>query len=142
MEIGALAGAGLAELDLNSVPAAEQLAERVEAMLSTRFAWFQGRELVEALQLRLEARRVSVSSTRARLLATLSRVEMQDPYAALWLAAECAHVFRVNTADVAAARARLLVQARAHGYTPLVQRLQGDRLPRVSGSMRVIAQAS
>ncbi|BAH38072.1 MAG TPA: HDIG domain-containing protein [Gemmatimonas aurantiaca] len=142
VEIGALAGAGLAELDLNSVPAAEQLAERVEAMLSTRFAWFQGRELVEALQLRLEARRVSVSSTRARLLATLSRVEMQDPYAALWLAAECAHVFRVNTADVAAARARLLVQARAHGYTPLVQRLQGDRLPRVSGSMRVIAQAS
>ncbi|HEY0931188.1 MAG TPA: diguanylate cyclase [Gemmatimonas sp.] len=142
VEVGALAGAGLAELDLNSMPAAEQLAERVEAMLNNRFAWFQGRELVEALQLRLESRRVPAAMTRSRLLSTLSRVESQDAYAALWLAAECAYVFQANTAEVAAARARLLVQARAHGYTPLVQRLQGDRLSRVSGSMRVVAHAS
>lgn len=142
VEVGALAGAGLAELDLRSIRAAEQLAQRVESMMNgmaNRFAWFQGRELVEALLLRLETKRTSVASIRGKLLTTLARIESQDAYAALWLAAECSHLLLANTADVAAARARLLVQARAHGYTPLVQRLQGDRLPRVSGSVRIIA---
>lgn len=53
----------------------------------------------------------------------MHRVEQHDQYAALWLGAECAMLFTGASAEGNAVRERMLVQARALGYAPLVARL-------------------
>ncbi len=126
VHLGALAGGGLAELDLGAVRGAVQR----EAVVDLRFAeraewWFEGRELCDALHVRVAA---ATGRSRADvaelLLARIERAERYDPYAALWLAAECAPLLRGVGPVAEAMLHRSLVHARALDYTPLARRIR------------------
>ncbi|MBU6366402.1 MAG: diguanylate cyclase [Gemmatimonadetes bacterium] len=133
VEVGATAGAGLAELELRSGHGAREQWTRARDRLGERAAWFQGRELWEALSLRLAAADVPPGTAEGALVEAVRRVEQHDPYAALWLGAECSALFVGATPEGIETRERLLVQARALGYAPLVARLTeqvaGDPAP-------------
>ncbi len=124
--LGATAGAGIAELRLGNVAAARLLlADCQQQLTSFGDAWFQGRELYEALALRIflqESPRQVVSV----LDGALARLESHDPYAAIWLAAECLAGARRQPAVEAGlieVTRRQAAQARALGYRPLISRL-------------------
>jgi hypothetical protein len=85
--------------------------------------WFQGRELWEALGVRLMDRKQGPHAALPMLLDALSHLEERDPYAALWLGAECAHLLRLPDPYAAAALDRLRMRARAHGYGALLAQL-------------------
>jgi diguanylate cyclase (GGDEF)-like protein/putative nucleotidyltransferase with HDIG domain len=123
VEVGATAGAGLSELDLHSLRGGQEQWMRARDRLGDRVHWFQGRELYEALTLRLAAAESPPPAAEALLLDAVHRVEQHDQYAALWLGAECAMLFTGASAEGNAVRERMLVQARALGYAPLVARL-------------------
>ncbi len=123
VEVGATAGAGLSELDLHSLRGGQEQWMRARDRLGDRGHWFQGRELWEALTLKLTAADSPPTAAEALLLQAVHRVEQHDQYAALWLGAECAMLFTGASPEGNALRERLLVQARALGYAPLVARL-------------------
>ncbi len=124
---GALAGAGLAELDLGAMRGARVHHDAVRALVDGRTdAWFEGRELCEALDVRLAAQDGSESEAVARLLDALDRAELHNQYAAIWLGAECAAVLRSAGRVAEVTLHRFLVHARALGYDPLVTRLRAD----------------
>jgi diguanylate cyclase (GGDEF)-like protein/putative nucleotidyltransferase with HDIG domain len=133
VEVGARAGAGLAELDLHSPHGARDQWARARDRLGHRTDWFQGRERWEALSLRLAALDAPRDASARQLVEAVRRVEPLDPYAALWLGAECSALFTGGPPEAAELRERLLVQARALGYDPLVLRLTepaaGDPAP-------------
>jgi len=90
IEIGAVAGAGLCLLDMGKGPlAAEKLAE-AESRMQDRPDWFQGREMVEALAVRLVAAEGRSEEAVDRLIAALAVAETAELYAAAWLTAACA----------------------------------------------------
>ena len=129
VQIGATAGVGLAELDLNTMGGAARQRDRARAMMGARTNWwFQGRELWEALTIRLTANEQGASPALHLLLDALQRAVAHDQYAAVWLGAECADLFLVADATQIAVRDRLLMQARALGCEPLVTKLMGERL--------------
>jgi diguanylate cyclase (GGDEF)-like protein/putative nucleotidyltransferase with HDIG domain len=129
VQIGAIAGIGLAELDLNTMGGAARQRERARLLIGGRVNWwFQGREVWEALDIRLAAMEHGASRALALLIDALSRAEAHDQYATLWLGAECAELFLKADAGAIATRDRLLVRARALGYEPLVAKLTGVRL--------------
>ncbi|MGV3710708.1 MAG: diguanylate cyclase [Gemmatimonas sp.] len=129
VQIGATAGVGLAELDLNTQGGAARQRDRARALMGTRTTWwFQGRELWEALTIRLAASEQGATQALRLLIEALQRAESHDQYAAVWLGAECADLFMVGDASTIAVRDRLLIQARALGCEPLVAKLLGERL--------------
>lgn len=138
VRIGAMAGAGLAELDLLSTRGAVEHRDQARALLAGRQDWFQGRELLDALELRVCGAEESGVAARRRLLERLPQVEVHDPYAAVWLGAECVELMDGSTPALSGMRSRLLVQARALGYSPLVGRLASvpDGDTAVVGSIR------
>lgn len=124
--VGATAGAGLAELRLGNVAAAKLLlAEVRDGVVSRGDAWFQGREFVDALIIRLQLLDAP-RAVPATLDEALTRIEPHDPFAAIWLAAECVDgAQRQPTlhASLLEVTRRQAAQARALGYAPLVARL-------------------
>jgi diguanylate cyclase (GGDEF)-like protein/putative nucleotidyltransferase with HDIG domain len=129
VQIGAIAGIGLAELDLSTIAGAARQRERARTLLANRTQWwFQGRELWEALDVRLTATEFGAAAGLKLLLDAVARAEGHDQYAALWLGAECADLFHAGDAYSIAVRDRLLVQARSLGYEPLVSALSGMQL--------------
>jgi diguanylate cyclase (GGDEF)-like protein/putative nucleotidyltransferase with HDIG domain len=124
VHIGSMAGAGLAELDLGLPNGGEERFVHARELVAGRNDWwFQGRELWEALQIRLMP--TAPDAARAHLLAALARAETHDQYAALWLGAEFSELLRDGDAACDATLHRLQMQARALGYQPLVARLAG-----------------
>ena len=122
---GALAGVGLAALDLGEVRAARQQQEAVTALRAQRNAWwFQGCEMCDALDVRLAATTDSAARALDTLLGQLTRADESDPYAGLWLAAECASVLAAGGSETASVAQRYMVHARALGYQPLIARLK------------------
>jgi len=90
IEIGAVAGAGLCLLNLGKrQQATEKLAE-VEGRMLDRPDWFQGREMVEALAVRLMIDAGHAEEAITRLAASLALAETSELYAAAWLTAACA----------------------------------------------------
>jgi diguanylate cyclase (GGDEF)-like protein/putative nucleotidyltransferase with HDIG domain len=124
VHIGAMAGAGLAELDLGMTTGGRVRFVHARELVAGRDDWwFQSRELWEALQIRLMPS--SPDAARAHLLAALGRAAIHDQYAALWLGAEFSDLLRAGDTACQAALHRLQMQARALGYQPLVARLAG-----------------
>jgi diguanylate cyclase (GGDEF)-like protein/putative nucleotidyltransferase with HDIG domain len=125
VHLGALAGAGLAELALGFAQSARrQLDDAAELAVGREEWWFQGRELYDALTLKLAGLggdREAVASAVAR---ALDRADEHDQYAAVWLAAECAAVLRALGVESDDLLHRFAVHARALGYQPLVERLR------------------
>ena len=123
VEIGATAGAGLSLLEQGKLDGARaahlEAAERVRA----RSDWFQGRELVEALGVRLAA--VDGRMDEAMRLFDHSRTiaDANDVYTAAWLTAECASVLHDEDPErVRQAVERYADPVRALGYVRLIAR--------------------
>ena len=101
MEIGALAGAGLAGLDLGRRDYAYTAARNAETMIGVRFDWwFQGRELVEALSVRVALELERKEEAEARFRTAVAHTEPRDSRSAAWLVAECAPALIAAGADV------------------------------------------
>jgi tetratricopeptide (TPR) repeat protein len=99
VEAGALAGAGLARLRLGRVDKARRAAQEVEAHVSRRAEWFQGRELIEALAVHVAGEAGDLAGAAARFDQARELAEGKDLYSALWLTAECAPLLRAHDAD-------------------------------------------
>jgi hypothetical protein len=94
--------------------------------MSSRADWFQGRELVEALQVRMAAFDGGVSAAIDRLETALALAETFDFYIAAWLAAACAKVM----AEHDPIRFRASVERYAPrvgqlGYSEMTRRYEG-----------------
>jgi len=88
--IGAHAGAGVAALRLDDVAAARLALRAAEAALGDRSDWwFQGRELLESLAVRLCAHDGQFAAARKRFHAAVARLELMEVYAAAWMVADC-----------------------------------------------------
>ena len=97
--IGARAGAGLTALRLNDMPTARLALAAANLLLGNRDEWwFQGRELLESLSIRLAMLGGDPEGARARFHHAVGRLEALESYPATWLVADCA-------ADLVARRA-------------------------------------
>ncbi|HEY6827914.1 MAG TPA: AAA family ATPase [Gemmatimonadaceae bacterium] len=90
IEIGAMAGAGLCALELGRLREAEAAATAVAERVRNRAEWFQGREVVEALAIRMEARAGNHTAAFERLSAAVALAETADVYTAAWIIAAVA----------------------------------------------------
>ncbi len=128
VHVGALCGLGLAELSLGQFASAQaQLTSALQLLAGRERRWYQGRELLIALDVQLLLGRGDRDAALTRLQATLDEVEQHDQYAAVWLAAACAialpHDRNLTTAWRTLTR-KYAVHARALGYEPLLARLR------------------
>ncbi len=92
VEIGALAGAGLSHLSNGKVDIARASFAAAEERMRHRSDWFQGRELVEALAVRLAASAGQTADAARRYSLARDQADASDFYSAAWLTAECADV--------------------------------------------------
>ena len=89
IEIGAIAGAGLCAIELGRVDAAQLAVSEVRTRVGDRTDWFQGRELVEALFIRVDAIEGRNVQALTRFATAVSLAEAADVYSAAWLVAVC-----------------------------------------------------
>jgi len=90
IEIGATAGSGLCFLALERMEGARRAHAEVSQRIASRPDWFQGRELVEALAIRLDAVSGEAGNAIDRFETAVSLAEAADFYNAAWLTAACA----------------------------------------------------
>ncbi|HEV7993415.1 MAG TPA: diguanylate cyclase [Gemmatimonadaceae bacterium] len=89
--IGAHAGMGLVALRLHDGSGARSALAAAQRLLGTRADWwFQGRERLESLTIRLATRSGNHDLARTRFAAAVSRLEAMDVYTVAWLVADCA----------------------------------------------------
>jgi diguanylate cyclase (GGDEF)-like protein/putative nucleotidyltransferase with HDIG domain len=89
--IGAYAGAGLSSLRLRDIPAATASLDMANKRLGTRHDWwFQKRELLEALAVRLDVHDERYEEAYARYQTAVAKLEESDGYSAAWMVADCA----------------------------------------------------
>jgi diguanylate cyclase (GGDEF)-like protein len=112
VELGALAGEGLVLLRMGLVEDARVALDDVEARMLARPDWFQGRELAEALRVRVTALD-SKTGAVAQFYRALALAETSDFYGAAWLIAECA--------DILHAHDRALLRSSVNRFAPRVQ---------------------
>jgi tetratricopeptide (TPR) repeat protein len=89
IEIGAIAGAGICSLELGRTDDAQTAVQTLHRRMETRPDWFQGRELVEALAVRVAVIQGDTDGALHRLEGALTLAEGSDIYTAAWLAAAC-----------------------------------------------------
>ena len=100
VEYGARAGFGLCELSTGAVESARKAAEQVEPFLASRTDWFQGRELGEALILRLALLDQHPEEAVARLGRALALAAPSDVYGAASLTAELGEEMRAYAPEL------------------------------------------
>jgi len=90
IEIGAIAGAGLCALELGRSDTARIAARDLTARISSRPDWFQGREIAEALFVRMLVIDGRPVEAFARFTSAVALAESSDVYNAAWLTLVCA----------------------------------------------------
>jgi tetratricopeptide (TPR) repeat protein len=141
MEIGALAGAGLAGLDLNRREYAYAAARNAETMVGERLDWwFQNRELVEALSVRVALELGRRDEAEQRFRAAIADTDERDARCAAWLAAECAPSLIAAGADMWEFLRRYSQRADEMGYSSLAARFRAlfAQHERASGGRRAM----
>ena len=125
VEIGATAGAGLANLRLGKPDAARSAADAAQERLQGRPEWFHGRELAEALRIRLAAQNGRRDEALERFDTAVGLAEAADFYCAAWLTSECADTLLGLDRDrVRPAVSRFADRARQVGLGELSRRCQ------------------
>jgi tetratricopeptide (TPR) repeat protein len=126
LEAVAAASTGLVALDHGDADTAEARLRRAEELLGvgTLPAWFAGRELVDALAVRVAAAAGHAGLAADRFEQALAVAEPNDGFAAARLAAECASALAsVGVQAVVATIDRLRVAAIASGFDRLARRM-------------------
>ena len=90
LEIGAMAGEGLCLLDMGKLDAARVPFTALEHKMGAREGWFQGRELVETLRIRMTAAEGRGEEALQMFDNARALAEVSDLYSAAWLTAACA----------------------------------------------------
>src|SRR5207302_10931843 len=90
VEVGSLAGAGLCFLELGKLDRARAAASESLERLARRPDWFQGRELAEALIIRVAALDGDSELAMSRFESALNNAQSSDVYPAVWLTRTCA----------------------------------------------------
>ena len=104
VEIGAIAGAGLSLLQQGKLRRRARGADRRRARVRTRADWFQGRELVEALAVRLAVHGRADRGCASLFDTARTLADASDVYTAAWLTAECADCAATSTIRSASGR--------------------------------------
>ena len=102
MEAGAFGGRGLCLLELGRREEAAEALRLVGARIEDRADWFQGRELIELLAIRVALGEGRIGDAVARYEQSVTAAEGLDLYTAAWLTAECAPLLRPHAPDVVA----------------------------------------
>lgn len=125
IEIGAVAGAGLCFLDLGRVDDARTAVAEVGARMEARPEWFQGREMAEALMIRVDSMDGRFEDAMTRFETAVSLAEAADVYNAAWLTAECASALsRFDPARLRPSIDRYTARVKALGYPELTRRYE------------------
>ncbi len=90
IEIGATAAAGLCYLESGRTEDARAAAAEVEERMRARTGWFQGRDLVEALRVRMSLLDGDLAGAISRFEEVMPLADASDLYTAAWLTAACA----------------------------------------------------
>jgi tetratricopeptide (TPR) repeat protein len=134
MEIGAYGGRGLANLGRGRPNEAREClgVARLRAENHSNW-WFQGRELVAALEIRLQLADGYREDAEAFLLDSLAAAELHDPYGAAWLVAAVSDTMReAGSHQITPLVARYAAVARTRGFRALAARFEnaGDSVQR------------
>ncbi len=138
VELGARAGAALTELALGRTASATDQARAITARVDGRPNWwFQGREIVEALRIRIAAQRRDYTEAVQLLKENVEALQSRDLYGAGWLLGECAQALPPDRVPFQLIN-DLAPRIEAHGYAGLALRfatlrlILNDRHPRPS----------
>jgi tetratricopeptide (TPR) repeat protein len=135
--VGAHAGAGLAALRLHTMPAAHTALDAAYRIFAGRTDWwFQGRELLESLAIRIDAMAGRYDAARERFRLAVERLEPMDVYAAAWLVADCAATLAENDPGTWEVVHRFAAHPALQQFVPLSARYtalkdMAERLPGV-----------
>jgi diguanylate cyclase (GGDEF)-like protein len=129
MELGARAGQALAALAMGQRSFAEDAMRWIRANVETRPQWwFEGRDLVDALRIRLAAERGDGAHALRLLNDAVELAERFNPYVAAYLVLECAPSLRQPSNDALLAIVdRVSPLASRLGFTLIAQRLASLR---------------
>jgi tetratricopeptide (TPR) repeat protein len=125
VEIGAMSGAGLCYLELGRIQTAEQSGAAVAARVEGQPHWFQGREIAEALLIRLDVVAGRLDEAVRRFDRSVAIAESTDLYNAAWMTAICAESLLV--ADPLMVRnsiRRYASRVRELGYPEMTKRYE------------------
>jgi len=125
IEIGASAGSGLCLLELGRLNAARGALADVQARIETRPDWFQGREIAEALAIRIDAADGRFEKAFGELEHAVALAEGADLYNAAWLTVACAEALIEFDRDrVGACINRYSDRVRKLGYPEMTRRYE------------------
>jgi diguanylate cyclase (GGDEF)-like protein len=125
IEIGATAGSGLCELELGRVDQARMVARALDSKVGARTEWYQGRELVEALTVRLLVADGRPTEAFARFASAISLAESSDVYNAAWLTVTCADaLLKFNSEGVKTSILSYRDRVRRLGYAEMTRRYE------------------
>lgn len=129
IEAGAIAGAGLCALELGDSAAVESAIYALDVRTKDRTDWFVGREVVEALLIRADARDESHGrAALARLALSVELAESTDIYCAAWLLSSCAEsVSRFDPPRVEELLRTYHERVRKLGYPEMTRRFDALR---------------
>jgi diguanylate cyclase (GGDEF)-like protein len=124
VELGARAGQALAALAVGARSVAEDAMRWIRANVEPRPEWwFQGRDLVDALRIRLAAERGDDAHAMRLLLVAVTIAGRYDMYVAAHLLAECAPSLRRSTEALIAMIDRISPEVEALGFAGMAERL-------------------
>ncbi|MEP6493886.1 MAG: AAA family ATPase [bacterium] len=123
IEIGAVAGGGLCFLELGRVAEARLALSEVRVRMESRPDWFQGREIAEALAIRIDALDGRGEDALGRFEYAVFLAERADLYSAAWLTTACADALTsFDRERVMASVGRYSVRVKKLGYPEMTRR--------------------
>ena len=135
VELGARAGQALASLAVGSRSVADDAMRWIRANVETRPDWwFQGRDLVDALRIRMAAERGDDAHALRLLHDAIKIARRHDPYAAAYLVAECAPSFRRSHDALLMLIDEITPEVATLGFVAIGERLSALRVALASAS--------
>jgi diguanylate cyclase (GGDEF)-like protein/putative nucleotidyltransferase with HDIG domain len=124
VELGARAGQALAALAVGARSVAEDAMRWIRSNVEPRPEWwFQGRDLVDALRIRLAAERGDDAHALRLLHEAVAIAGRYDPYVAAYLVAECAPSLRRSTEALLTLIDQISPEVEALGFAGVAERL-------------------
>ena len=135
VELGARAGQALAALAVGARSVAEDAMRWIRGNVEPRPEWwFQGRDLVDALRIRLAAERGDDAHALRLLHEAVAIAGRYDPYVAAYLVAECAPSLRRSTEALLTLIDQISPEVDALGFAGIAERLSVLRIALASAS--------
>jgi hypothetical protein len=135
VELGARAGQALAALAIGSRSDAEDAMRWIRTNVEPRPEWwFQGRDLVDALRIRLAAERGDDGHAMRLLHEAVSIAGKYDPYVAAYLVAECAPSLRRSPDALLTLIDQISPEVEALGFAGVSERLSMLRVALASAT--------